>query len=282
MSFNDLETKRGGAVGVRPSGQANDFKSLSDDLQAYQRSWMRLKDKIPDMRRRKVGMAEKNELETQIRDIRETESRLKSQLELHSRQLDALQRDATVAQKRIALGKLSKDFDRVKLGVQAIIGEASLIKVAAIEGGGGGGDGFNRRGGGPGSGVAGGGGERDFGADDDSGAAAVAASKHEHIFQQAIVGRDVDDLIMEERERDIRKMNQDLLMVNEMFKDMANIVEQQGEHIETIAVTTEKSHDRAKAGLEQGNARRTTVAAFCNDFAIRTPLCVSINCTHKS
>ena len=77
------------------------------------------------------------------------------------------------------------------------------------------------------------------------------SSKHEHVFQQAIVGKDVDEAIMEERERDIRKMNQDLLLVNEMFRDMANIVEQQGEHIEVIAQTTEKSHARAQAGLEQ-------------------------------
>jgi hypothetical protein len=31
-------------------------------------------------------------------------------------------------------------------------------------------------------------------------------------------GREVDDAIIEERERDIRKINQDLALVNEMFK----------------------------------------------------------------
>lgn len=33
-----------------------------------------------------------------------------------------------------------------------------------------------------------------------------------------LTGQEVDDAIMEERERDIRKMNQDLKLVNEMFK----------------------------------------------------------------
>jgi hypothetical protein len=31
-------------------------------------------------------------------------------------------------------------------------------------------------------------------------------------------GQEVDDAIMEERDRDIKKMNQDLLLVNEMFR----------------------------------------------------------------
>ena len=61
----------------------------------------------------------------------------------------------------------------------------------------------------------------------------------------------MDDLIAEERERDIKKMNQDLRLVNEMFKDMAEIVEKQNPSIQKIAESTEASHERAKAGLEQ-------------------------------
>ena len=70
-------------------------------------------------------------------------------------------------------------------------------------------------------------------------------------FQQQIQGQQVDDLIAEERERDIKKMNQDLQLVNEMFKDMAEIVEKQNPHIEQIAETTKESHERSQAGLEQ-------------------------------
>jgi hypothetical protein len=36
-----------------------------------------------------------------------------------------------------------------------------------------------------------------------------------YIFSQ---GKDVDEAILRERERDLRKINQDLAMVNEMFK----------------------------------------------------------------
>ena len=37
-------------------------------------------------------------------------------------------------------------------------------------------------------------------------------------LQQALVGREVDDLIMEEREQDILRLNRDVALVNEMFK----------------------------------------------------------------
>mmetsp|Transcript_16975 Transcript_16975/g.24597 ORF Transcript_16975/g.24597 Transcript_16975/m.24597 type:complete len:173 (+) Transcript_16975:305-823(+) len=62
---------------------------------------------------------------------------------------------------------------------------------------------------------------------------------------------DVDQMIIEERERDIRKVNHDLALVNEMFKDMAEIVERQGTQVDSIHAATEMSHDRAKAGLDQ-------------------------------
>jgi hypothetical protein len=35
---------------------------------------------------------------------------------------------------------------------------------------------------------------------------------------QTLQGKDVDEAILRERERDLRKINQDLAMVNEMFK----------------------------------------------------------------
>ena len=70
-------------------------------------------------------------------------------------------------------------------------------------------------------------------------------------FTSMVQGQDVDNLIAEEREREILKMNQDLKMVNEMFKDMAEIVQEQGEVLQTVAETTENSNSRAKAGLKQ-------------------------------
>lgn len=138
-----------------------------------------------------------------------------------------------------------KDYDRVRALAQVQINEVSLIKVTSAAGVGDGGVGqgsvFRVNGGR--------GGPADFNIGD-------AASPSEGKLAipkliQTLQGQDVEDMILEERERDIKKMNQDLMLVHEMFQDMANIVEQQGEMIEEISDMTEKSHDRAKAGLEQ-------------------------------
>jgi hypothetical protein len=122
--------------------------------------------------------------------------------------------------------------------------------------------------------------------------------------QQALVGRDVDDLIMEEREQDILRLNRDVALVNEMFKyvhavvhysnttlfssaiqyiyilyiitrsltysllfcftysylyrltshacrDMAEIIDKQGEMVQEIHASTEASRDRAEVGLDE-------------------------------
>ena len=48
------------------------------------------------------------------------------------------------------------------------------------------------------------------------------SSERQHVNQlqliQTLQGKDVDEAIQRERERDLRKINQDLAMVNEMFK----------------------------------------------------------------
>lgn len=70
-------------------------------------------------------------------------------------------------------------------------------------------------------------------------------------FQQVIKGEQIDDLLAEEREKEILKMNQDLKMVNEMFKDMAEIVQDQNGMVQQVAETTENANSRAKEGLRQ-------------------------------
>lgn len=56
---------------------------------------------------------------------------------------------------------------------------------------------------------------------------------------------------MAERERDIMQIHKDTLLVNEMFRDMAELVGSQSASIQQIAEQTESSHERAKAGLTQ-------------------------------
>lgn len=117
------------------------------------------------------------------------------QLDSEMRHLD-LQPRPVVAQKRIALGKLSKDFDRLKGTLSAITNECNAIRVTSV----------------PESN-----GSLRTGAEDGAG-----SSDKQHLNQlqliQTLQGKDVDEAIQRERERDLRKINQDLAMVNEMFK----------------------------------------------------------------
>ena len=98
-----------------------------------------------------------------------------------------------MAQKRIALGKLSKDFDRLKGALSSIAMECNALRVTQTN-------------------------EKDFfrtSAEDES-------NERQNIQQlqhmQTLQGKDVDEAIQRERERDLRKINQDLAMVNEMFR----------------------------------------------------------------
>ena len=157
------------------------------------------------------------------------------QLDRTYQKIDALPRPEA-APKRTTLGKLMKDFDKVKVNIQAIMNEASLVKVV------------NERGEvesfartpamAPTSGTAmswgnpdsGNGSSIDNGNGNSSNPDSVnpplppmTRREKEQYMQQLKLkplmhGQDVDDAIMEERERDIKKMNQDLILVNEMFK----------------------------------------------------------------
>lgn len=264
MSFNDISPQkqqpRGSSTGIRSSSgnissssgsssSGDPFLQLSDALVGFQKQCITIKDRITELRRRKVGPSEKNDLDMQIRGLRDLESKLKSQLDSLARQMESSPKSPEIAQKRIALSKLQKDFERVKVGMQAITSESALIKVTPVANSNGEGAG--------GMGIFTGG---RFSRTEDiehstnnNGNQSNGSSNDREgpILIQHMVGAEVDAAIMEERERDIRKINKDLALVNEMFKDMAQIVESQGTMIEEIHETTEKSHDRAKAGLQQ-------------------------------
>ncbi len=231
----DSATAAGAGTGGVGIGQG-----LSAELQQYQVLSVKLKEKVGDLRRRKgVSVEERTELDAQISDIQALETRIRNQLESQTKQLDQLPR-AEIAKSRIALVKLTKDFERVKATADLTISEAAAVKVD-----------LNSKSN-AGSSLD----QKDtvfqMGNQSNSPSKPKAMMKGGELqFENQLQGQAVDDLIAEERERDILKMNQDLRLVNEMFKDMAQIVEKQQPAIEQVAVAAEASHERAKAGLEQ-------------------------------
>mmetsp|Transcript_12859 Transcript_12859/g.29016 ORF Transcript_12859/g.29016 Transcript_12859/m.29016 type:complete len:84 (-) Transcript_12859:189-440(-) len=57
--------------------------------------------------------------------------------------------------------------------------------------------------------------------------------------------------IMREREDEIRNINRGMHQVNEIYKDLAHIVESQQEQVDAIETQMEDSRANAEAGLTQ-------------------------------
>lgn len=227
MSFQDFgtETRQGnrGYVGQEA------IRAIGESLQNYQSNGHMLKQKIITLRRRTVTKADKSTLESQVRSMKDMENFIRGSLEKELRRAEALAKGEG-QQARVALVKLQKDYERVRDGIQGVIRDAYAVEISEEE--------LHIQGA---ASVAGNGG---------------VGSGNQTVFQQprliqAMQGREVDEALMQERERDIKQINQDLVLVKEMFQDMAELVDSQASAITEIADKTEASHERAKAGLTQ-------------------------------
>ena len=263
MSFNDIANNTGAAVSGRKSSNA--LTSLSNELKELQSSFVRLKDVVSKIQRKPISSVMKASIDEELKRLRMMESRMKNQTDIQQKKLETLPR-AEIAQRRVALGKLTKDFERIKLGLNQLSQETLRLRVDdamaeangttdALGSGLGLGSGSVAMGAGSVSRVVntnsvfrmdGTSNEeaRDTGRSNNNDAGRVQ-------FQQVIKGEQIDDLLAEEREKEILKMNQDLKMVNEMFKDMAEIVRDQNGMIQQVSETTENANSRAREGLRQ-------------------------------
>lgn len=140
MSFNDVG--RGGArrTSVNGGGSSDKggtvFRSLdpldqiSDAIINLQKSCNQLKDRITEARRKKASAADKYEIDAKLQEIRASESKVKIQMDNESRKLENIPR-TEAAPKRVTLSKLQKDYDRIKVSIQALSSESSMIRVTA-------------------------------------------------------------------------------------------------------------------------------------------------------
>jgi hypothetical protein len=149
--------------------------------------------------RRKGNVTEndKRQYEAYVIETKKLEDNIKTRMDSQLRSLEdpQLQRSVEVVQKRTLLIKLSKDFDRVKASLTVVIAESSTVRV---------------------------GGNRDDagssgGSKNGSGGSGQQQQQQMLLQSQLVQGQDVDQMILEERHRDIVKMNQDLLLVKEMM-----------------------------------------------------------------
>lgn len=156
--------------------------------------------------------------------------------------------DASV--QRAALNKLVKDFELVKGSIDVVGKEAGLIRVSTAEELAK--DSFNRTSGPAAAASAASSSTASYTATSSASRTTEHGTVMMHQQQQITMNVvEVEDLLIMEREKDIKKLNHDLYLVNDMYKDMAKLVEQQGAQIDNIHEAADTSHEQAKAGLEQ-------------------------------
>lgn len=68
--------------------------------------------------------------------------------------------------------------------------------------------------------------------------------------QQMLIQEEYDLEQLQERERSIRQLESDILDVNTIFKDLATLVHDQGEMIDSIEANVESTHVRVSEGTE--------------------------------
>ena len=68
--------------------------------------------------------------------------------------------------------------------------------------------------------------------------------------KQMMIQEEYDMEQLQERERSIRQLESDILDVNTIFKDLATLVHDQGEMIDSIEANVESTHVRVQEGTE--------------------------------
>ncbi|CAM9581744.1 unnamed protein product [Phaeothamnion confervicola] len=229
---------RGGASGIGASSDASGERDpqtarLSDYLMQYSQN-------VTIMHRlvQSLGAARDTpELRSQYRCQRDVVTdlagRVEAELRLQAQGLeDKTRQDA--ARLRATHTKLSKDYGRVNGIARELMAEAAKRIDEADR---------HRR--------------AQAALEDDAAAAAaqhggaLASEDSERLLQMQMQEEAINQAIIEETEEELRSINRSLYKVNEIYRDLANIVAQQQEQVEHIEVTTEAAHQRAQQGLQQ-------------------------------
>jgi len=70
-------------------------------------------------------------------------------------------------------------------------------------------------------------------------------------LQVAMQEEDIDEALIREREDELRNINADVHKVNEIFRDLATLVDRQQADVDQIGDLVERSHAHAEKGLDQ-------------------------------
>lgn len=198
---------------------------ISENLQNFQHNVSLLQNLVESMDRNAEALAQ---VDSQVAVVHDLSVRIGQQLTDQVSFIESRPRDEATSLK-ITHAKLGKDYNRV-LQQFRVAEDRARQKQRAI--------GSRRREGGPGS----------------NGSRVVrdkAVLDQDERLRVAMQQQAIDEAIVREREDEIREIHQNVTKVNEIFKDLAEIVNDQQEDINTVEAMIEKSHAHARSGLDQ-------------------------------
>lgn len=213
---------RGGGVAAAPG--AGGYGQVSDGIVQYQKN-VALLEKMARNVGTKHDSVSQTQFNLQLDVIRQLGQRIGTQLKSHESQLSSLPR-AEASRSRATYVKLSRDyrtveqqFRNVQLDVQRKRGLAEARRREAEEEG--------RR-------------SRDAGEENE-----------EVMMRQMQIQEDrINEEIMREREEEIKNIHKGMHQVNEIYKDLAHLVDNQQEDVDTIETQMESANANASAGLK--------------------------------
>mmetsp|Transcript_48405 Transcript_48405/g.58593 ORF Transcript_48405/g.58593 Transcript_48405/m.58593 type:complete len:270 (+) Transcript_48405:126-935(+) len=229
-----VKGSNGGGFGGGSAGQSSSggYSQASDGILQYQRNVGILDNIIKQVGTKADGPVLQTQFKVQVDVIRQLGSKIEKQLRDQEISIESMPR-SDAARSRATHVKLTKDFRRVETAFKNLQLEARR-KKDLVE--------AQRR-------------EREENERKklEGGASDTEAMRLQIQMQQERINEE----IMREREEEIRNINKGMHTVNEIYKDLANIVGSQQEDIDQIETTMEDTNEKAKSGLthiEKANA----------------------------
>mmetsp|Transcript_28332 Transcript_28332/g.79647 ORF Transcript_28332/g.79647 Transcript_28332/m.79647 type:complete len:270 (-) Transcript_28332:82-891(-) len=212
------------------TSSGNSLAQISESLTQYQRNVGILEKIAQQLLSSSVNRSRASEVEeldqqykVQLDVLRQLEQRVRDQLQA--------QRQATGMNegRKQTLTKLTRDFERVQSSAEACRARVTRQQKQLQQ-----------------RGAAGGG-----AAMGSSSESANALQQEQARFEQQMMQDRMQEEIMREREEEIRKINQGMHTVNQIYKDLASIVGSQQEQVDQIETQMDDAKQNATSGLEQ-------------------------------
>ncbi|TFJ84293.1 hypothetical protein NSK_004284 [Nannochloropsis salina CCMP1776] len=181
----------------------------------------------------------RSQLQAQGSVVKEVGSRVEQLVHVQLRTVEGVRSKAEKDKARLEVQKMSKDAQRLKLRFENLE-RAAAVRLRELKLAGRRAEDLLR-----GSGIGNG---------DEPGAGRggqLIERQHGQQEMQLLQAEDLDERLLQEREEEIVAINQSVVKVNEIFRDLGELVSRQQEDIDAIEQNVQHSHAAAKSGLEQ-------------------------------